>query len=84
MDRAREMGPRASEMSRAPSRHWRRYGTGPLPTGAEVAVALGMSCMRPLNCGSPEDPKPRDVADYFCQTGAAKRSNGLQSVIMPG
>ena len=80
------MGPRASEMSRTriPVRHWRRYGTDPLPTGAEVAVALGMSCMRPLNCGSPEDPKPRDVADYFCQTGAAKRSNGLQSVIMPG
>ena len=79
------MGPRASEMSRrAPRAPLAALRHGPLPTGAEVAVALGMSCMRPLNCGSPEDPKPRDVADYFCQTGAAKRSNGLQSVIMPG
>jgi hypothetical protein len=26
----------ASETSRTPTRHWRRHGTGPLPTGAEA------------------------------------------------
>jgi hypothetical protein len=37
MARAREMGPRASRMSRAPPRrHWRSYGNDPLPTGAEA------------------------------------------------